>query len=405
MGRRLKQVRLHSEFSGYIWNMFQRSFCPPAQRSFFLFGARGTGKSTLLGEALPQEACRVFNLLDPDIEEPLARDPGSFQREVLALDSAIRWVVVDEVQKLPHLLDGVHNLIETHRVPQRFALTASSARKLKAGGANLLAGRASLRHLFPLTRQELDSAFDLDRALCFGGLPAVWNAESDEARADYLRAYAQLYLKEEIRAEQLVRRVEAFRRFQEVAAQASGKVINHAAIARDVGTDSKTIQAWYEVLEDTLLGFHVEAYHPSVRRQLRQAPKFYLFDTGVARAMGHLLQVSAHPGTSYYGELFEQRVVQEIHARNAYEQLDWRLNYLQTKAGVEIDLVIQRPGRPLALVEIKSAEEIREDHASALRAFEKDFPDADLFLLSRDPRPQRMGRVRALPWEAGIWEV
>lgn len=385
--------------------MFQRSFRPPAQRSFFLFGARGTGKSTLLGAVLPREESRVFNLLDPDTEERLARDPGSFQREVLALDPSIRWVVVDEVQKLPRLLDGVHNLMETHRVPQRFALTGSSVRKLKAGGANLLAGRASLRHLFPLTRHELGQTFDLDRALRFGGLPTVWNAESDETRADYLRAYAQLYLKEEIRAEQLVRRVETFRRFIEVAAQASGKVLNHAAIARDVGAESKTIQAWYEVLEDTLLGFHVEAYHPSVRRQLRQAPKFYLFDTGVARAMGHLLQVPAHPGTSYYGELFEHRVVQELHARNAYEQLDWRFSYLQTKAGVEIDLVIQRPGRPLALVEIKSTEEIREDHARALLGFETDFPEADLFLLSRDPRPQRMGRVRALPWEAGIGEI
>ena len=382
--------------------MFHRSLNLPLHRSCFLFGARGTGKSTLLRATLASASTHTLNLLEADTEDRLVRDPGAFEREVLALPATVTHVVVDEVQKIPRLLDAVHNLIETHRVSQRFVLTGSSARKLRAGGANLLAGRAGLRHLFPLTRAELGPDFDLDRALRFGGLPEVWNLESDQDRGDYLRAYAHAYLREEIRAEQIVRNLEPFRRFLEIAAQGSGKILNYASIARDVGADLKTIQAWFAVLEDTLLGFHLDGFSTSVRKQLRQAPKFYLFDGGAARAMGHLLTVPPVPGTSYYGDLFEQLVIRELHARSEYEQLDWRLSYLLTKAGQEIDLVIQRPGRPMALVEIKSTDRVRAEHCATLQAFQGDFPDADLYLLSRDPTPQRFGRIQALPWEAGV---
>ena len=257
--------------------MFQRLLNLPKNSSCFLFGARGTGKSTLLAATFPPATTRVYNLLEPDTEDRLARDPRTLEREVLALPPGMLRVVVDEVQKLPRLLDVVHNLIETHRVPQRFILTGSSARKLRAGGANLLAGRAALRHLFPLQSRELGAAYDEDRALRFGGLPAVWNATTDADRADFLRAYAHGYFREEIQAEQVVRNLDPFRRFLEVAAQNSGKILNHARIAREVGSDLKTIHAWYGVLEDTLLGFHVDGYHPSVRIRfpLPPAPSRY----------------------------------------------------------------------------------------------------------------------------------
>ena len=260
-------------------------------------------------------------------------------------------------------------------------------------------------NLFPLQPSELGQAYDEDRALRYGGLPAVWNATSDAEREDFLRAYAHGYLHEEIQAEQVVRNLDPFRRFLEVAAQGSGKILNHARIAREVGSDPKTVQAWYQVLEDTLLGFHVDGFHTSVRKQLRQAPKFYLFDTGVTRALSRMLQVPPHPGTSYFGELFESMVMTGFFARNAYEQLDWRFSYLRTKAGREVDLVLQRPGRPLALVEIKSTGQVREEHATALTALLPDFPGAEAFLLSRDPRPQRLGPILALPWQEGIQAV
>ena len=382
--------------------MIHRILNIPKNSSCFLFGARGTGNSTLLRTLFLPETTLAYNLLEADTEDRLARDPQTLEREVLALPERITHVIVDEVQKVPRLLDTVHNLLETHQVPQTFVLTGSSARKLRTGGTNLLAGRASLRHLFPFVQKELGSAFHVDQALAYGCLPELWHLTGDDARKDFLRAYAQGYLREEIRAEQVVRHLDPFRRFLEVAAQSSGKILKYAKIARDTGADPKSIQAWYTVLEDTLMGFHLDAYHGSVRKQLRQAPKFYLFDVGVARAMAHLLNVVPTPGTSYYGDLFENLVVAEVLARSSYEALDWQCSYLMTPSGREIDLIIKRPGRPLALVEIKSTRAVRVDHAEALQAFLPDFPDADCFLWSQDPRPQRMGRIQALPWEQGL---
>jgi predicted AAA+ superfamily ATPase len=314
-------------------------------------------------------------------------------------------VVIDEIQKLPKLLDVVHNLIETHKAPHQFVLTGSSARKLKSGGANLLAGRAALRTLFPLTYSELGSSFIEQDVLQWGSLPRVWNTTIAEEREDILRSYANVYLKEEIWGEQIVRQLDPFRRFLEVAARQSGKILNHSKIARDVGVDVKTVQAWYMVLEDTLVGFHLDAYHSSVRKQLRQSPKFYFFDVGVTRSLAQMLRVIPAEQTSYFGDLFEQHVICELNSRNHYERLDYKFSYLHTKSGVEIDLVVDRPGRPAALVEIKSATVVTADDIRALELFENDFPNADLFVFSRDPKPQKFGRIHALPWREGLKEI
>lgn len=212
-------------------------------------------------------------------------------------------------------------------------------------------------------------------------------------------------MKEEIWGEQIVRQLDPFRRFLEVAARQSGKILNYSKIARDVGADVKTVQAWYQVLEYTLIGFHLDAHHSSVRKQLRQAPKFYFFDVCVTRALAQMLRVVPAEQTSYYGDLFEQHVICEINAQNQYQQLDYKLSYLQAKSGIEIDLVIDRPGRPPALVEIKSTTSATQDDIRALELFADDFPDSDLFLLSRDKNPQRFGRIRALHWRDGIKEI
>jgi predicted AAA+ superfamily ATPase len=347
----------------------------------------------------------MVNLLDLNVEERLARDPMALERDVLALPKRVTHVVLDEIQKLPRLLDVVHNLMETHHVPQSFILTCSSARKLKAGGANLLAGRATLRHLYPLTSQELGKTFVVDDAVRWGTLPSIWNTKDIDARHDILRSYANTYLKEEVWGEQLVRQLDPFRRFLEVAAANSGKVLNFSNVARDAGVDVKTVQAWYMILEDTLIGFFVDAYHSSIRKQLRQAPKFYFFDTGVTRALAQMLNVVPAPRTSYYGDLFEQHVICELRSRNQYESLDYKFNYLLTKTDVEIDLIVTRPGKPMALVEIKSTTQVKDDHLASLNHFAKDFPKADLFLWSQDPHPQRFGRVNAVPWQKGIASI
>jgi predicted AAA+ superfamily ATPase len=321
---------------------------------------------------------------------------------VLALPAATTHVVLDEIQKLPALLDIVHNLIETFKVPQIFILTGSSARKLKAGGANLLAGRAAVRTLFPLTHEELSSAFDLQTALTWGNLPAVWNTTDADERADFLRAYATTYLKEEIWGEHIIRNLPPFRRFLEVASLQSGKIINYSKIARDVGVDVKTVQSWYEVLQDTLIGFYLDAYHSSVRKQLRQAPKFYFFDTGVTRALALMLTVKPAAQTSYYGELFEQFVVTQLRSRCVYRNLDYKLSYMMTKSQLEIDVVVERPGKSLAMIEIKSTTSLSDDDFKTLEHFTGEFEDAEFYIWSRDPVSQKRGRIHALEWHLGI---
>lgn len=374
--------------------MFQRSISLPNENSFFLFGARGTGKTTLLKVLFPDAL--TIDLLDNRTEEELMMAPHHL--EAMIAGSSASHIIIDEIQKIPKLLDEVHRLIEKSENKNRFILTGSSAKKLKSGGANLLAGRAFLRNLFPLTQRELGDAFVLEDALRWGSLPRIFSLESQDSKRDYLDSYAQLYLKEEVWAEQLIRNLPPFRRFLEVAAVNFGKILNASNIAADVGVDPKTVQSYYSILEETLLGFHLDAYHSSVRKRLRQAPKFYFFDNGVSRALARMQSVLPKEGTAYYGDLFEQFVINEIFRTNDYEKRDYRFSYLQSASGVEIDLVIERPGKPLALVEIKSTTQVRNDHLSGLENFADSFPDAELFILSRDHNPKRFGRIDALPW-------
>jgi len=344
------------------------------------------------------------DLLDPEVEQAFAFEPGRLRRQVLALEADYSHVVIDEIQKVPALLDVIHGLIENDRVPQHFVLTGSSARKLKAGGANLLAGRAVVRHLFPLFDSEIDGSQDIESTLRWGSLPRIVTGP-EEGRDDELRAYAFTYLKEEVIAEQLTRKLDPFRKFLQIAAQSNAKIINFAKIATQVGVDAKTVRSYYSILEDTLIGFFLDSWHSSVRKRLRQAPKFYFFDPGVVRALAQQLRVLPLPSTSYFGELFEQHVIREIVHRNASLNLDMQFGYLLTDRDVEIDLVVQRPSLPLCLIEIKSTDRVSENDASALIQFSKDFPGAQCLLLSRDPVAQMIGAVRALPWRQGIDEL
>ncbi|MEI8025123.1 MAG: DUF4143 domain-containing protein [Pseudomonadota bacterium] len=375
--------------------MFQRIIKLPIQHDFFLFGARGTGKTTLLRYHFPEAL--TIDLLESRTEEELMLAPDHL--EALVSKSNAQHVIIDEIQKIPKLLDEVHRLIEQPGNKKIFILTGSSARKLKAGGANLLGGRAFLRNLFPLIPQELGDRFSLEESIRWGTLPKIFSLDSGDLKRDYLESYSQLYLKEEVWAEQLVRNLLPFRKFLEIAAINFGKIVNLANIARDVGVDPKTVQSYYSILEDTLLGFHLDAYHSSVRKRLRQAPKFYFFDNGVSRALARMQSVEPKEGTSYFGDLFEQFLVNAFHMTSSYEKRDYRFSYLMSASGAEIDLVIERPGRPLALVEIKSTELVREDHLRGLENFASDFPDADLYLLSRDTKAKIFGRINALPWQ------
>ncbi|MBI5244412.1 MAG: ATP-binding protein [Elusimicrobia bacterium] len=382
--------------------MFHR-ILKPRQHSFFLFGPRGTGKTTFLRSFFEDKKPLWIDLLDPRTEDRYARDPDALIHEVEGSRGGLEWVAIDEVQKLPKLLDSVHFLIEKKGI--KFALTGSSARKLKMGSANLLAGRAFVYHMFPLTAQELGNSFDLGSALRWGSLPAVARLETEPDRSEFLRAYALTYLKEEIWGEHIIRRLDPFRRFLEIAAQMNGEIVNYANIAADVGEDIKTVQSHYIILEDTLVGVLLEPFHLSLRKRQRKNPKFYFFDTGVKSALERSLDQPLAPGSYAYGKAFEHFVVLEAFRRNSYLRKDFRFSYLRTKDDAEIDLVVERPGLPLAFIEIKSAERVDERSTRTLERFRGDFGRAEAFCLSRDPSVKKIGSVRALPWAKGLDEL
>ncbi len=372
-------------------------------QSFFLFGPRGTGKTTFLHGFFRDKKCRWIDLLDTVQEERYALDRGLLYRELIALASQVEWVVIDEVQKIPPLLDTVHRLIEETSL--KFALTGSSARKLKRGSANLLAGRAFMNHLFVLTHVEMGDAFSLPAALAWGTLPGIMRFENDSDKKDFLKAYALTYLKEEVWAEHIIRNLDPFRRFLPVAAQANGTILNYSKIARDVGVDYKTVQSYFGILEDTLLGFFIEPYHRSIRKQQQQAPKFYFFDTGVKRALENTLDIPVRPNTYYFGNAFEHWLIAEIFRLNQYLKKDYLLYYLRTKDQAEIDLIIERPGKGPLLVEIKSTDRPDSADAKKLERFLGDFRGAKAYLICMVERSQMMGNVLCLPWREGIGRI
>ena len=281
----------------------------------------------------------------------------NFTLIIKALPPKISHVVIDEIQKIPKLLNVVHKLIE--ETQKKFVMTGSSARKLKYGGANLLAGRAFVYHLFPFTFLELKKNFDSDQALMFGLLPKIIEFDTYEERVAFLQAYSYTYLKEEIFSEQLIRKLDPFRRFLEVAAQTNGKIINYSNIARDVGVDDKTVKEYFSILEDTLIGFFLEPFHHSFRKRLSSKPKFYFFDIGVTRALARHLSIPLRAQTSAYGEAFEHFIILECIKLASYQNKEFRFSYLSTKDDAEIDLVVERPGQPLLFIEIKSKKSVQ----------------------------------------------
>lgn len=380
--------------------MIPRLISPLPGHSFFLFGARGTGKSTFLKEYFNHSATLWIDLLDPEQEDRYARNPSELSQQIAADQQYWEWVVIDEVQKVPKLLDIVHSTVE--KVNLRFALTGSSARRLKKDTVNLLAGRAFVYNLFPLTHRELGPSFDLDRALRYGTLPTLLWMKTEEEYQAYLRAYSLTYLKEEVWAEHFIRKLDPFRKFLEIAAQSNGEIINYSNIARDVGADHKSVASYFEILEDTLLGFILEPFHLSIRKRQLQSPKFYFFDPGVVRALTRMLTVPLKPKTYAYGRAFEHFVIVEIIRLNSYYKKDYRFSYLNTKDGVEIDLIVERPGQTAVLVEIKSTVQVTEQDVRQLTRFKKDLPNSEAFCLSQDPVRKEINGVLTFPWKEGI---
>lgn len=375
-------------------------------QSFFLFGSRGTGKSTLIKSRLPEAL--VIDLLIPETEEKYSRSPSFLIEELEDYKKKYpdqRWIFIDEIQKTPALLDIVHKLIEEKHF--KFALSGSSSRKLKRGKANLLAGRAFLYELFPYTYLEMKTFFNLDQVLQWGSLPKIFEFSAIE-RAAYLRSYVNTYLKEEVVAEQLVRQLQPFRNFLEVAAQSNGQILNYSKISRDVGSEVPTIQSYFDILVDTYIGFYLIPYHRSVRKRQRANPKFYFFDLGVKRALERKTEIPIEPMTYSYGSSFEHFLILEVYRYIKYFQPNWEMYYLQTKDNAEIDLIIDRPGYKTILIEIKSSNQLLTLQDEKLRSFKSlvnTFENAEAYVLSQCPTSRVVEGIHFLHWQKGLSEI
>ena len=375
--------------------------------SFFLFGPRACGKSTLLKshfrKLLTDKKALWIDLLSPETGYKLSQKP----ERMLDMWRVHQppWIVIDEIQRIPSLLDVAHQMIEEKEVC--FALSGSSARKLRRGHANLLGGRATALYLAPFSFIEIEQRFDLSRALKFGLLPRFWtdNKMSDEEIIRSLYAYVDVYLKEEVAAEQLVRHLDPFKRFLESAAQSNGTVINFSKIERDAGLGASQAQKHFDILSDTLIGFFLAPFHTSIRKRQSRKSKFYFFDTGVLRALRMMAGESLHPSTFEYGNLFETFLINEVLKTASALEKRWKFSYLQTQGGVEIDLVIEKPQTAPLLIEIKSAETVKKEHLRALKTLSDEFPDSEKRLWHRGKDSFVTDGIKCMPWYEGIKEL
>lgn len=378
----------------HIMESTPRYFIPPADH-FFLLGPRGTGKTWLTQRLFP-DALRI-DLLDPETVRSMSARPERL-RELLAARPDARQVVVDEVQKLPDLLEVAHLLIEEKRNVQ-FIFTGSSARKLRRSGVNLLGGRAAQKSLHPFMAAELGSGFQLDEALRLGMLPVVLAAKDP---AEILRAYNGLYLREEVQMEGLVRSVGSFSRFLEAVSFSHGAVLNLANVARECQVNRKTVEGFLEILEDLLLAFRVPIFTRRAQRELAVHPKFYFFDAGVFRANRPAGPLDAPAEID--GAALEGLVAQHLRAWCDYSGGSHRLHYWQTRSKVEIDFVVYGETGFHAL-EVKNSVRVRPEDLRGLKKFGEDFPESRRWLLYRGKERLLIDDILCLPCEEFLLDL
>jgi len=362
-------------------------FLTPPTASFFLFGPRGTGKSTWIKQRFPKSL--YLDLLDPETLRLHQARPERL-REFVAASESPQTFVVDEVQKAPELLTVVHSLIEEKR-GHRFILTGSSARKLKRTGSDLLAGRASLQTLHPFMAAELEGLFDLGLALKRGLLPLVWGAANPN---DTLRTYAALYLREEVQQEGLVRNIGNFSRFLESMAFSHASLLNISNVARDCAVERKTVEGYLAILEDLLLSFTIPVFTKRAKRGLVGHPKFYFFDAGVFRSLrpsGPLDRPEEAEGLALEG-----LVAQHLRAWASYGGGKQTLSFWRTHSGTEVDFVVYGPDGFWG-IEVKHASKILDKDLKSLRSFLEDYPEAKALFLYQGKERLKKGKILCLP--------
>lgn len=365
--------------------------------SIFLFGARQTGKSTLLRQQFGSDSIYI-DLLDSELRGRYSRRPVLLY-ESLKNKEAGTVVIIDEIPEVPQLLNEVHRLISEKGLI--FILCGSSARKLKRKGHNTLGGRALPVYLYPLVSAEIPD-FNIDRAVQYGTLPPHYLAHTPSL---HLSAYIDVYLKEEIKEEALVRNLSSFQRFLEVAAMTSGEMVNYNNIAQDCGVSATTVSSYFDILEDTLIGYRIPAYTKVVKRRIVQAPRFYYFDVGITNHLLHRKELVR--GTVDYGHAFEHLVMQELVAWLHYTHSEEKLSYWRTYTGIEVDAII---GDARLAIEIKSVEEVLPRHLKGLKAFGEEYPSSRRMIVSLDRINRKEGDIECiyildffkLLWNEGI---
>ena len=350
--------------------------------SIFLFGARQTGKSTVLRQQFPDSI--YIDLLDTEIKSRFFRRPVLLY-EMLIDKPEGSLIIIDEIPEVPELLNEVHRLISERQ--HIFILCGSSARKLKRRGKNTLGGRALPVYLYPFVSNEIPD-FDINHAISYGMIPSHYLAKDPSRR---LSAYIDVYLKEEIKEEALVRDLGAFQRFLEVAALTDGEMVNYNNIAQDCGVSATTVSAYFDILEDTLIGYRIPAYTKVIKRRLIQSPRFYYFDVGVVNHLLHRKQLVR--GSSDYGHAFEHLVIQELYAWLHYTHSDEVLSYWRTYSGMEVDAII---GDARIAIEIKSVEEVQTRHLKGLKTFGEEHPQSRRIIVSLDKISRRMGEIECI---------
>lgn len=351
----------------------------------FLWGPRKVGKTTLLHQKFPD--AKYYDLLDTELKTTLTLKPAILREEVLA-DNPV-MVIIDEIQKVPALLDEVHWCLENTKT--KFIMCGSSARKLRHGAANLLGGRAWRFELFPLTTKEL-GRYDLLHIFNHGLIPKHYLEKSPERS---LKSYVLDYLEEEINAEALVRNIPSFARFLDAVSLAHGQLINYANIARECGVSPKTAREYYQILQDTLLGHELPPWRKNRKRRLIETAKFYLFDVGVVRALSGMRMIQT--GTEEFGRFFEHFLIEEIRAYLSYKEKNLPLAFWRTSTGLEVDLIV---GNLDLAIEFKATSQVNSQHLNGLLALKEDQKAGRLMIVSMDKKPRKTtDGIEIFPWQ------
>lgn len=349
--------------------MYKRELKVGKKYSFFLFGPRQVGKSTFLKQEFKEPETLYYDFLKNEEYIKYSSDTTLFRKEVIHRNKAKKYIIVDEVQRIPEILNEVHYLLENIDNPPLFCLSGSSARKLKRFDSNLLGGRALTLYMYPLSYREIGNDFNLEKALGFGTLPKIYSEENLELCKDLLRSYTETYLQQEIKAEALIRNINSFIRFLKIAAENNGEIINYTNIGRETGNDRNTVKEFFQVLEDTLIGFYLFPFSKSARKRLVSHPKFYFFDTGVARALQGKLNLDIQSGTSEFGKVFEHFLILELIKFSKLHKKDIEFSFYRTSAGAEVDIIIEVPRKQRYAVEIKAGSNPSLSSLKGLKSF------------------------------------